>query len=135
LSATWRRTRAWSTSETEVRSGGPSKAEDGELNASDNPAPQGSTVVAYVTGQGGVDPPIATGAVAGADPLSVPRLLVRATIGGAPVRVVFAGMTPGFAGLMQANIDTAGAPPGEQELIVFINDVASNAGLVYIAGN
>ncbi len=109
--------------------------QDYTLNARENPAPEGTVIVVYLTGQGDLNPPVATGAAAPADPLAIPRLEVRATIGGVPVRKVFGGMTPGFAGLMQGNFDTAGAPRGEQPIVVYINEVPSNAGMVYIGGN
>ncbi len=109
--------------------------QDYTLNARENPAPEGTVIVVYLTGQGDLNPPVATGAAAPADPLAIPRLEVRATIGGVPVRKVFGGMTPGFAGLMQGNFDTAGAPRGEQPIVVYINEVPSNAGMVYVGAN
>jgi uncharacterized protein (TIGR03437 family) len=103
---------------------------DGSANGPMNPA-RGS-LKAFLTGQGEVEPPLATGAAAPASPPSIPRLPVRATLAGAPARVVSAMMAPGLVGLLEVVVDTSGAQPGERELVVFVGDVASNAGVVYI---
>jgi adhesin/invasin len=44
---------------------------------------------------------------------------VSVTIGGVPAQVLFAGLTPGFAGLYQVNaLVPAGVTPGSQVSIV-----------------
>jgi len=105
--------------------------QDYTLNSRTNPVPQKGVLIVYGTGQGDLDFAVPTGAVALSDPLSKPRLPVRATIGGVAVRA-FAAMTPGLVGLIQANLDIDGVPQGEQELILYIGDIPSNRGMVYI---
>ena len=106
--------------------------QDFSLNGPENPVPRGGVLIAYLNGQGELDIPLADGAPAPSSPLAVPKLPVRATIGGREVRVRFAGMTPGLVGLMQANLEIEDAPAGEQPLVITIGDVASNVGFVYI---
>ena len=65
---------------------------------------QDTAVVAYVTGLGGVSPPLATGAAAPFDTLSTANAAVSATLGGISARVLFAGLAPGFIGLGQVNV-------------------------------
>ena len=102
------------------------------LNTQSNPAPAGSTIVAYLTGSGPVNP-------AQTDGVPAPNSLVQsalpwaATIGPAQAQVSFIGMTPGFVGLVQANIVV---PPtlatGTYPLVVSIGGQASNAGNIYV---
>ncbi len=79
--------------------------QDGSLNGPDLPAFHGEVVTLFATGQGVVDPALASGAPAPLDPLSrAAGVAVR--IGGAevpPGDVFFAGLTPGLVGLLQVN--------------------------------
>lgn len=102
------------------------------LNTQSNPAPAGSTIVAYLTGSGPVSPAMTDG-------VPTPNSLVQstlpwaATIGSSQAQVSFIGLTPGFVGLVQANIVV---PPtmaaGTYPLVVSIGGEASNAGNVYV---
>jgi uncharacterized protein (TIGR03437 family) len=83
--------------------------EDGSLNSGANPAPRGSFVTLFGTGQGQVAPALETGQLADSAHLSQVVAPVEVTIGGQPATVSFAGMAPGFAGLLQIN---AVVPPG-----------------------
>jgi len=82
-------------------------------------------VTAYLTGQGLLDPPVTTGNVAPASPFSIPVGVVQIKIGGRLADVQFAGMAPGFVGLMQMNVLIPDVPPGEQSFDVSIGDVAA----------
>jgi uncharacterized protein (TIGR03437 family) len=98
---------------------------DGTLNASQTPARPGQYVTAYLTGQGLVDPPAATGDVAPASPFSMPVAVVQIKVGGRLADIQFAGMAPGFVGLMQMNVLIPDVPPGEQSFDVSIGEVAA----------
>ncbi len=89
--------------------------QDGSLNSASNPAPRGSFITLFGTGQGPVDPALATGELAGGTQLSHVVSPVSVTIGGQPTTVSFAGMAPGFSGLLQVNaVVPAGASGGSQ---------------------
>ncbi len=104
--------------------------EDGNVNSATNPAARGSAIVIFATGQGVVDPPLGTGQPAPAQPLSTARNCAL-TIGGQQAGVFFAGMTPGFAGLLQVNAYVpSGVAPGNAVLVrLSINGVPSQAGV------
>jgi len=106
--------------------------QDYSLNAQQNPAPPGSVLIVYLTGQGALDTPVASGAAAGSDPLARAALPARATIGGIQTQLLFLGMTPGLVALLQANLVVPDLPPGDHPLVVTIANVASNAALVSI---
>ena len=112
--------------------------EDGSLSAIANPVVAGEYVTIFGTGQGEVDLPVASGAPALADPLSVIRDS-RVRIGGVEIpaeNIAFAGMTPGFAGLFQINIKIpSGLPIGESvEIVVIIRGAESVPLTISVAG-
>jgi len=79
-----------------------------------NPAAAGDAIVIYCSGLGAVDPPVAAGSAAPASPLSMTANPVSVAIGGRLAQVLFAGLTPGFAGLYQVNaVIPEGVPPGD----------------------
>jgi uncharacterized protein (TIGR03437 family) len=87
--------------------------QDGSINSASNPAPRGSIVSFYATGQGS-----STGAVS-------------LTIGGYQAQLLYAGPAPGFAGLMQINaqIPSGFLAPGIQPVVLSIGGAASQAGV------
>jgi uncharacterized protein (TIGR03437 family) len=105
---------------------------DASVNTAENPAEAHSYVVAYLTGAGNVDNPVTTGGPAAAEPLSRPRSTVTATIGGVGAEVAFAGLTPGFIGLMQVNLKVPGVPAGTHPLLVTVDGVQSNAAMITV---
>ena len=79
--------------------------EDGTLNSPDHPAPAGSIVVLYATGQGATIPASRTGAFPDPTTGIYPTPLAGTTlrIGGLVAELLFAGQAPGTAGVMQVN--------------------------------
>ena len=107
----------------------------GALNSLQNPVHPGDYVVVYLTGQGQVDRPVASGELSPADPLSLSVAAVRARLGGAPAEVAFAGLAPGFVGLLQVNLLVPDVPGGEQSLEVTVGDVQANTAALWVAAN
>jgi uncharacterized protein (TIGR03437 family) len=57
------------------------------------------------------------------------RIAIKATLGGVPCEVQFAGLAPGFAGLYQVNFRVpVGAASGSQDVVVIANGVPSPGG-------
>jgi uncharacterized protein (TIGR03437 family) len=108
---------------------------DYTLNSAVNPARPGQYVVLYLTGQGLVDPPVATGEAAPSSPLSYPVARVEATIGGRPATVAFAGLAPGLAGVLQVNLLVPPGGAGELPVEVAIGGVASAPAMLSIGAN
>jgi uncharacterized protein (TIGR03437 family) len=77
---------------------------DGSLVTAENPLRPGETIVVYFTGIGLVSSMPPDGEAASASPLSQTLLRASATLGGQSLTVLFAGLTPGFVGLAQANL-------------------------------
>jgi uncharacterized protein (TIGR03437 family) len=111
-------------------------AADGSLSANAT-GRRGQTIVAYVTGEGDLNPSTPTGSTpaagTAASRLPKPRLGVAVTVGGLPATVTFAGVQSGTAGVMQVNFTIpAAAPMGVQPVVVSVGGVASSAGNVTV---
>ena len=106
---------------------------DNTLNGPANPAPAGSTIIAYLTGSGPVDNTPPDGAATPNSPLSMVTSPFSATIGSSPADVGFLGLAPGFAGVLQANITVpAGLAPGTYPLTVAIGGETSNSASISV---
>ncbi|HVP48894.1 MAG TPA: hypothetical protein VMT32_20010 [Bryobacteraceae bacterium] len=103
---------------------------DGSLNSPIEPAPRGSIVTLYATGEGIADPSATDGKPA-AEPLPKPTLPVTLTVGGYPAQILFAGAAPGFAGLLQINARLPGppAPTGNLAVVLRIGAASSQSGV------
>jgi uncharacterized protein (TIGR03437 family) len=77
---------------------------DGSPNSATKPATKGTYITFYVTGDGIQNSLAFDGRRASAPPLQTPVLPVVVTINGASATVLYAGATPGYAGLMQVNV-------------------------------
>ena len=100
----------------------------------DNPAPSGSFVTVYLTGQGAVDNLAFTGAAA---PSLVPSHTLAptsATVGPRPATVLFSGLAPRQVGVGQVKLRIPDLAPGDYPVIVTIGGVRSNAGMLSVGG-
>lgn len=122
--------------------------QDNTVNGPNNPAPVGSTIQIYGTGQGQVSPAVADGAAAPTSPLAQtvavptsngttclnnqPSMCVA--IGSAFGNVSYSGLAPGYVGLWQINVAIpAGTPTGSAVPIrVVINGTPSNTVTVAV---
>jgi len=87
--------------------------EDGTLNSESNPAPRGSIVSLYATGQGQT------------------VAAVSLKVGQYVAELLYAGPAPGFPGLMQINARVPGGflPPGIQPVVLSVGSAASQGGV------
>jgi uncharacterized protein (TIGR03437 family) len=92
---------------------------------SSRPAQRGESITIYCTGLGTVDPPVETGAPAGAS-----ETPTRATvlIDGLPAEVLYSGTAPGFVGLyrVDAMVPATAGIGDEISLVVAIGEKQSN---------
>ena len=104
--------------------------QDGSINSDRHPAPRGSIVVLYATGEGQTSPAGVTGQAAVA-PFPLPALKVSLSMAGLPANILFAGEAPGFVGLMQINaqVPTGFIPTGELPVVLAVGPYQSPAGL------
>jgi uncharacterized protein (TIGR03437 family) len=105
---------------------------DGESNSPDNPAQPGQSVAVYLTGQGQVDNPVANGAAPAASPVSAPLAPIRVQVGGQDAAIAFAGLAPGFVGLLRLDIVIPDVPAGAQSLEVSIGGVSANTTVLSV---
>ncbi len=107
---------------------------DGSPNTPATPAQAGSLISVYLTGQGAVAPPVASGAPAPANPIARAVFPVTAALEGRPAEIVFAGLSPNTIGLFQVTLRIPATGADAQRLVVTVDGVSSNAGIVYVAG-
>ncbi len=93
---------------------------------------RGKILTLFITGEGDVSPPLATGATPPANTkvtqLPQPLLPVSMTIGGVPATIEFIGVPNGLAGITQINFQVpSNAPKGLQPVVVTVGGVASVA--------
>jgi len=99
--------------------------QDGSINSASHPAPSASVITLFATGEGVVNPPVKTGRPAPRSALSFANS-TTATIGGVASKIRFAGMTPGFVGLMQINAEVPqGIAPGSAAVQITVGGVTS----------
>jgi uncharacterized protein (TIGR03437 family) len=102
-------------------------------------ASPGQEVALYITGDGYLNPPLATGASPAPDTptasLPQPVLAARVTVGGNPAQIAFIGVVPGLAGATQINyVIPANTPAGPQPVVVTVGGVASPPANIVITG-
>lgn len=104
--------------------------EDGTINSLSSPAPRGSVVALYATGEGQTDPDGVESRINSGSVLPKPKLPVIVKIGGAEAQVLYAGAAPGsIAGLMQLNVRIpASISAGKISVSLSIGGMMSQAG-------
>jgi uncharacterized protein (TIGR03437 family) len=105
--------------------------QDSSINSAASPAPKGSVVLIFLTGDGQTDPPGTDGQLAMS---TLPRTAakVTATIGGVEAEVQYAGVAPqSVAGFTQINVVVpAAAPSGSAvPLTVTVGQASSQSGV------
>lgn len=107
--------------------------QNGSLNSPTDAAAASEFIVVYLTGIGLTTPAVELGATSPASPLAVPAGPYSATIGSVTTPIAFLGLTPGFIGLAQANIQIpAGLPPGDTNLTITVRGATSNTTQITI---
>lgn len=106
--------------------------QDGSLNGPDNPASPGEIVSVFFTGQGPTDPPASSGQAAPFEPLARVALESSVSVGGADAQVTYLGLSPGFAGLAQANVVMPEGLFGELPVRIEIGGQRSGPGFVTV---
>lgn len=97
-----------------------------------NPAPAGSYVVIYLVGCGAMDNPVGTGNAAPATVLSRAVAQAVVTIGRFGAPLAFLGLTPGFVGLCQANVQIPSPfRPGAYPVKFTIGGWGSNSPMIF----
>ena len=106
--------------------------QDASVNSVTNPARGGDILTVYLTGQGPVDPPVASAQPGPLNPLSQVILDAKAEIGGQEVEILFLGLAPGYAGLAQANLRVPTGLAGDLPVRLTIGGQVSNSGVVAV---
>jgi uncharacterized protein (TIGR03437 family) len=107
--------------------------QDGSVNSPSSPAAGGSILILFGTGEGQTDPAGAEG-VPATQPLPRPLRNVTVQIGGRTAEILYAGATPGFAGLLQLNVRVpAGLPANERTGVVVTIGNASSQPNTHVA--
>ncbi|MGH9784272.1 MAG: hypothetical protein ACRD88_08800, partial [Terriglobia bacterium] len=98
------------------------------------PANRGEFITIFCTGLGQVTPPVATGQLAPGQHNTVAPTTV--TIGGITTNAAFSGLSPGFAGLYQVDVQVpAAVPPGSAvPLVITVGGKQSNQVTIAISG-
>lgn len=108
--------------------------QDFTLNTAENAETRGRVLTVYLTGIGPLDGELPAGQPAPSNTLYRAALDSSATIGGKDAPILFLGLTPGFVGLAQANVQIpADGPVGTAlELVISVNRQRSNTTLVAV---
>lgn len=106
--------------------------QNGSLNGPDNPATGGEIVTVFFTGQGPTDPHVPSGRPAPSDHLARVALESRVEVAGRDANVPYLGLTPGFAGLAQANVEIPQGIFGDLPVRIEIGGQLSEPGFVTV---
>ena len=106
--------------------------QNGTLNSATNRAAIGSIVTLFLTGQGPTNPHSASGRQAPVDPLARVVSNKKAFVAGREAKVHYLGLTPGYAGLAQANVEIPPGFSGELAVKVQVDGRDSNTGFIWV---
>jgi uncharacterized protein (TIGR03437 family) len=106
--------------------------QNGALNSPATPADRGSVVTVYLTGLGAVSPPVPNGRPAPFDPLARAVGDASAEIAGQQTELYYLGLSPGFAGLGQANLKVPEGLAGELPLTITVAGQSSGSGVISV---
>jgi uncharacterized protein (TIGR03437 family) len=98
---------------------------DGSLVTTSSPATGGETIVVYATGLGPVNGAMVTGQAASTTTLAPTTNTTTAKIGGVNAPVSFAGLSPGFTGLYQVNLQIPSNVPAGSNLVITVDTAAA----------
>ena len=98
-----------------------------------SPGRAGDVLVIYCAGLGAVDPPVDAGTPAPFTPPAKTATPVTASIGGRTASVQFAGLSPGFTGLYQVNVQIPSGLPDNSQTIVILSVAGEASGPVTFA--
>jgi uncharacterized protein (TIGR03437 family) len=100
---------------------------DGTLIDAGHPAKPGEAIVTYLLAMGPTNPSVPTGAPSPASPLATVTVQPTVTVDGQTAQLLFAGLTPTYAGLYQINFYVpASVQNGDRTVVVTQNGVAAN---------
>ena len=109
--------------------------QDYSVNSPMNPAASRSYIVVYMTGLGVTNSQLTDGVPVPSTPLSSFTGKATAKIGDTDAPVQFIGMTPGFVGLSQLNVQVPALPSGDYPLYVSLNDYQYPSVWVSVIGS
>ena len=105
------------------------RADNGQLITPTNPVHYGDAITIWATGLGRTNPPIDSGMAAPSDPLPAAVIQPAVTLGGAALRVDYAGLVPGSVGLYQINATVPSGVPQGLDIPLVINQGGSTTTL------
>lgn len=106
--------------------------QDLSINSGTNPVAPG-VVLLYTTGLGPVNPVVITGEVAPSEPLSLNTEAVTVRVGNEPAKVLFSGLAPGFAGLVQVNVAIPeNLHEGEHAVVIRVGGLVRNTAMISV---
>ena len=108
--------------------------QDGSVNGPGNPAPPGSVISIFATGEGQTEPAGVDGFIVPADDLRHPLLPVTVSIGGEDAEVIYAGSAPSqVSGVLQVNARVPGGMPASDAVPITIRIRAASQPGVTLA--
>lgn len=100
---------------------------DYQLVTPTNPSKPNELLVMYLVGMGATNPDVPTGAPAPVSPLAQAAVQPVVTIDGQRADILFAGLTPGYAGLYQINFRVpAAARDADLDVVITQNGIPAN---------